>query len=330
MKRLGIYLLALLLLLSGCTAGKDTPAPEPRSIEPAETAGSAEAGPDWFSGTLDEMIHSEDYRKNGMGYALQDVTGDGAPELLVGETRDGCLYGIYTREGSSARQILEGWERNRWYLTPDGLYNVGSNGAMYTIFGSFSLTPQGETVCRDYYFTYETDETLSEIGFYHNSTGQWDREASQRLDITEAEFWDIQQAMEGLILIPDLTPLSAWRGLTAEFTENPADYPVESGEVPIRLTALDSLTGLCILKLTPEDSGYDIGFSGQPVCVLPDLAAGTDVTIGLSFPGDLPLWAISFRDSAGNPRLYALEISGENGSLLLMDIHLTNDITSTI
>ena len=44
----------------------------------------------------------------------------------------------------------------------------------------------------DYYFTYETDETMTEIGFFHNNSGAWDPHVSEQLDMDADAFFAMQ------------------------------------------------------------------------------------------------------------------------------------------
>ena len=74
-----------------------------------------------------------------VGLLYEDLDGDGAPELILGQTEsefpDRFLYAIWTLADGKPSLAAEGWERNRLYLTYDfsagryGLYSEGSDSA---------------------------------------------------------------------------------------------------------------------------------------------------------------------------------------------------------
>ncbi len=45
----------------------------------------------------------------------------------------------------------------------------------------------------------------------------------------------------------------------------------------------------------------------------------TPIAVQLIFPGDLPAYGISYEDQHGILRRFAMEVSGEDGSLLLRE-----------
>lgn len=57
------------------------------------------------------------------GYALQDLDGDGAPELLIGNGRE--IFDLYALQDGAPKKLLTGWERNAYVLCEDGtIYNT--------------------------------------------------------------------------------------------------------------------------------------------------------------------------------------------------------------
>ena len=135
-----------------------------------------------------------------VGYAINDLSGDGIPELVIGEyskedTGFGTMiYALYTIADGEPVLVFEGWYRNcyRW-MGENRFACQGSGGAMYSIFGTLELTEDGkELQWKDYYFTHETDESFSEIGCYYNNTGISDVESSEKLDISLEEFFDLE------------------------------------------------------------------------------------------------------------------------------------------
>lgn len=144
---------------------------------------------------------AEDVLKD-IGYTIADYSGDGIPELIIGSVFEGenstyinDIYALYTLVDGKPFYVFEGWARNRYcILEDDTIYNAGSNGAMYSIFGTYNLAKDGKSlVCKDYYFTYEKNDDFTEIGFYHNTTGEWDKSVSEEMDITDGEFWALEE-----------------------------------------------------------------------------------------------------------------------------------------
>ena len=83
------------------------------------------------------------------GYHVEDISGDGIPELLIGIVPDGAqvqdiIFGGYTCKGGEIVCFLDGWYRNsyRW-MGGDRFFNTGSGGAMYSIFGICRLSEDG-------------------------------------------------------------------------------------------------------------------------------------------------------------------------------------------
>ena len=134
---------------------------------------------------------------NKMGFLMTDLNNDDVVELLVGVFDKDVsaytkneIYAAYTHDGEKPVLLFEGRNRNAYSLLDGGtFFYYGSSGAVYTMFGEYALSAEGELVCKDYYFTYEKDADFTEIGFYHNTDGAWDPKVSEELDVSEDEFW---------------------------------------------------------------------------------------------------------------------------------------------
>jgi hypothetical protein len=153
-----------------------------------------------------------------VGYTICDISGDGVPELLIGtlpgDAEDaGLLYGGYTVKDGQVVAFLEGWARNRYQMLDDGcFYNAGSGGAMYSMFGAWRIAPDGAgLICEDFYFTWEKDAGSPEPGFYHNTTGVWDKAAAEELDMDEDGFWQLMESYEERCVSLELTPFSDYK-----------------------------------------------------------------------------------------------------------------------
>ena len=89
------------------------------------------------------LMTSGDYEV--LGYLIEDLDGDGIDELIFGgnvtepdAAWDGIIYDIYTISDGELIHVLDGWERNRYFLCENGMIaNEGSSGAAdsnYTYF----------------------------------------------------------------------------------------------------------------------------------------------------------------------------------------------------
>ena len=161
-----------------------------------------EVGPDsGKTGIWDAALALEDEALSEIGYIFKDLNGDDVSELLIGSfnNADGAfinneIYMIYTLINDTPKFLLEGMSRNMYSLKDDGsFFNMGSNGAAYSIFGTYRISKDNEVVCDDYYFTYPDDNDPSIIEIYHNDSGIYVREDSEKLDITLDDFWTLQE-----------------------------------------------------------------------------------------------------------------------------------------
>ena len=79
-----------------------------------------------------DLLTANDYYQTP-GWLLRDLDGDGIPELLLGANWDEghtVIFNIYRSGGTRAVRVVNGWNRNRWYLCTDGsLANEGSSSA---------------------------------------------------------------------------------------------------------------------------------------------------------------------------------------------------------
>jgi len=151
---------------------------------------------DGTSGIGEVIMNTDEIAANNIGYTFLDVNHDGVAELIIGsisEEKKGKYYGqniysAYTYQ-DIPHLLIEGWSRNRCFLLEDGtFYTEGSGGAMYRILENYVLDVNATQLsCKDYYFTKEKDESFEEIGYYHNTTGEWEPAVSEELE--EDVFW---------------------------------------------------------------------------------------------------------------------------------------------
>lgn len=156
---------------------------------------------DGFVGVLEAARALGDAALEEIGYLLYDINGDDIPELLIGcfNKADGAytnneIYAIYTLIDDAEHLILEGYSRSAYSIKEDNsLFYQGSAGAAYSIFGTFHISENGTVVCDDYYFTYPDDNDFNVTIIFHNNSGIFSRDESEKLDMTLDEFWHLHE-----------------------------------------------------------------------------------------------------------------------------------------
>lgn len=278
-----------------------------------------------------------------IGYAVEDVSGDGIPELLVGYNSDdgavNTVLAMYTVVDNAPQFVFEGWSRNSYHLLSDGtIFIQGSGGAMYSIFGAYNISEDGTSLkCKDYYFTYEKDDSFEEIGFYHNTTGEWDKSVSEEMDISDEDFWKLSDELRSQTVKIDFTLFSEYAAeyeqaqVTAQWEtvdfdcSNVCDrFCFEGAEdnVAVMFSSQSDITGFKVLSLEFEsvDDYGNINYNKATAYTLDNLPAGKYFAVNMIFNGDIPNNGISYIDGNGIERCFAVEISGDDGSVIMSEI----------
>lgn len=270
-----------------------------------------------------------------MGYLIEDLSGDGIPELSVGE-----LYGItnalYTLVDGKPELVFEGWYRSSYvYMGSGYFYYYGANSAAESGQGVFYLTKDGTRLeCESFLFTSLNSD--GDMVVYSNETGSWDPAESEKSDMTAEDFWALDPAGDPLSLTP-FSVMDSWKAVepnpvSVEYLPEGMfpDYYVTlydgDGASSILFTTDSPVTDFTVLTLELEgftETGATI-FSATPVVLeegldnLPEvITADTPVAVQLGFMGTIPNYGISYVDGGGNLRRFALVQSGYDGSVLL-------------
>ena len=108
-------------------------------ISDLRRSGASEAQTDFSH----DLLSANDYYQTP-GWLLRDLDGDGIPELLLGANWDEghtVIFNIYRYGGTRAVRVVNGWNRNRWYLCTDGsLANEGSSSAFESSYSYYRYT----------------------------------------------------------------------------------------------------------------------------------------------------------------------------------------------
>ena len=159
-------------------------------------------------GLIERLMYGEkDSLPDEIGYWLEDYSGDGVPELLIGYSEvyetgeqemhiEDSIVGVYTIKDGKPFMTIEGWARNSYRLMDDGhFYNIGSGGAMNTIIGECHLSEDGTEVIWDS-FCFTEGRADGSLAIFSNDSGIADMDISDELDIGEEEFEQIMDEFE--------------------------------------------------------------------------------------------------------------------------------------
>ena len=114
-------------------------------------------------------------RLNKIGYKIEDISGDGIPELIIGKIdndnpdRGTRIVLMFTYVDGETKVVLRGWGRSRYYLRDDGfLYREGSSGARYSFSTIEEISEDGTTVKnREVFATYVRENGKTRFGNFH-------------------------------------------------------------------------------------------------------------------------------------------------------------------
>ncbi len=156
---------------------------------------NAEGLYDGLQSVRDAAFEFGDEALDKLGYVRKDVNNDGKEELFIGyfdnegdSDVENEIYAAFTYEGDVLRPIFEKQKRNTFALTDTGtVYFYGSDDARYYILAEYALDENGELICEDFYFTYPKHGDINNMGYYHNTTGEWNPEVSEEIQMTPEE-----------------------------------------------------------------------------------------------------------------------------------------------
>ena len=274
----------------------------------------------------------------GAGYAVEDLNGDGIPELILGSTEDDTLYAVYSGDRGEPVLILEGTCRRVYrYLGSGWFFCSGSASAFNSILATYSFPPDGlDLICGDFYFTDESVDDRMGVAFYHNNIGVMDPEVSEQLDIDYDGFFIVEEHWMEEVQTIALTPFEVtypsvtgdgpqvramWAG--GEWNGDYDRIDLSTGEpVSTILFVADSpVTDFQISSLFLEsvDDYGNMNFSVTPLYTQDSLTPAWALVVDLTFYGDLPSYGISYVDANRQLWRFAIEISGEDGSVVLTE-----------
>ncbi len=291
---------------------------------------------------------SEEDALRAIGYAEHDINNDDIPELLIYLIDDNgnekCagtrILAAYTLKDNSPTLIFEGTVRNRYYLLTSGLiYNEGSSGAAYSIFGTYTLEPFSDSLTvKNYYFTSPIDNNYDNIGFFENRTGSMKIDESEKFKGPEKKFWQIQTDLSKKITESELKPFEVFSAgdgteevscVIAVFAEDTlveltdADrFAADNSEYETDVVFFANYGDVydfefCEIKWLDNSDSGESDFEFVPVYKTETLTQDTPLVVTMTFWGDIPSYGIRYTDSEGAEHSGTISTSGMDGSLIL-------------
>ncbi len=177
---------------------------------------SAEVLYDGLSAVHRAALEFGDEALDKLGYEFQDVNNDGREELFIGCFNDedtasasNDIYAAFSYNGQDVKPIFEKQKRNTFALTDTGsFYFYGSDGTAHHILAEYELNETGEMICKDFYFSYPVYGDINNLEYFHNTTGQWDPEASEKVDMTFDDLEAMRKELAGRTVAIDAEKFS--------------------------------------------------------------------------------------------------------------------------
>lgn len=126
-----------------------------------------------------------------------------------------------------------------------------------------------------------------------------------------------------------LPPAKPWDTVTVDYAQGDyATYSIvefdvtgEESQVRVLFTASAAVTDFKVLSLTCEDidENGNISFSVQERYSQPEFTPDCPLIVGMEFFGSIPNNGISYVDTDGVEKRFAVDMSGEDGSLYLWE-----------
>ena len=146
---------------------------------------------------------------------------------------------------------------------------------------------------------------IAENGQYCRSVGEYALEASEGY----AKYF--QKVLDSVTLSSGCLIRAEWGGETDEDEDDEDAEETDAAEVI--LTALEPVTEVWLLRL--DWDGAKISWTRETA--LGGMEAMQSLRVMLTFTGDMPENGIAYTDASGEEHIWALDISGEDGRLIL-------------
>lgn len=153
-------------------------------------------------------------RLSKIGYCIEDISGDGIPELIIAEIDHSRIVLLYTSVDGEPKFVLRGWGRNRYYLLDDGLlYHEGSSGAKYSTRSVSQLSED----CTSFQSLEEYSSFIKEggetrLGIFHKIYDEDGNCTVEELVETKYDWWRrMREEYKNRAVEFDLIPMSEYK-----------------------------------------------------------------------------------------------------------------------
>ena len=137
---------------------------------------------------------------SNVGYAIEDLDGDGIKELILADMNSALIYEIYTLDGDMPKLVSASWDRANTKYCGDHFCTEGSNGAANFVI-SYETFRGGEM--RSEYYLYTDLLGNGDKGLFYTTNSFMDKESDKL--ITQNEYDVIKDEVEsGMCAYPGL------------------------------------------------------------------------------------------------------------------------------
>ena len=281
-----------------------------------------------------------------IGYTMQDISGDGVPELILGyaEQKQGQglygsdIYAVYTLENGKPQLKFEAWFKDRLRLLKDNtLFMQGTSGAAESYTGRFALAGTKKK-CLDFFFTKPDEQNPGQIIVYHNQNGTSDPKQSEKSPVSLEELGDMGSdfSFEPVEFLPLKNyPQQGFKGLAKKHIaiawqkDSRLDLaqaerfsaPNADSAAKVVLISDEPLTSFKVLglELANIDESGKVSYNVKTLYAKDKLQAKAPFVLTLTAFEFTPYTGISFEDDLGRVRQFAIGQSGMDGSVMLSE-----------
>lgn len=281
-----------------------------------------------------------------IGYTMQDISGDGVPELILGyaEQKQGQgaysseIYAVYTLENGKPQLKFEAWFKDRLRLLKDNtLFMQGTSGAAESYTGRFALAGTKKK-CLDFFFTKPDEQNPGQIRVYHNQNGTSDPKQSEKSSVSLEELGDMGSdfSFEPVEFLPFKNyPQQGFKGLAKKHINiawqrdsrldlaqaESFSAPNATPSAKVVLTSDEALPNFKVLglELANIDESGKVSYNVKTLYTKDRLQAEAPFVLTLTAFEFTPYTGISFEDDLGRVRQFAIGQSGMDGSVMLSE-----------
>ncbi len=149
----------------------------------------------------------KDWDYGTLGYLIKDIDGNGTDELIFGGNADestawydGIIYDIYTISDGELIHVLDGWERNRYFLCENGIIANEEIGSAFDSTNSY-FTFQGAELQLIESVIWNEDPWGNDI-YYYTTESEYDTENAEIISKEQADATKGKYVFEQIAFIP--------------------------------------------------------------------------------------------------------------------------------